>query len=118
VLAEVKAVDASWPLYGRTVIAGGGRVQPGKAAAQPALADKLGLKPGDRLVLGQASIVYAGTLLEEPDRTADGFGFGPGLVVHRDDLARSGLITLGSLYTSDLRIRLNPGRPQGKAARG
>lgn len=109
VLAEVKAVDASWPLYGRTVIAGGGRVQPGQAAAQPALADKLGLKPGDRLVLGQASIVYAGTLLEEPDRTADGFGFGPGLVVHRDDLARSGLITLGSLYTSDLRIRLNPG---------
>jgi putative ABC transport system permease protein len=109
VLAEVKAVDGSWPLYGRTVIAGGGRVRPGFAAAQAALADKLGLKTGDRLVLGQASLIYAGTILEEPDRTGDGFGFGPGLVVHQDDLAKSGLITLGSLYTSDLRIRLNPG---------
>jgi len=109
VLAEIKAVDANWPLYGRTLLAGGGRVRPGYAAAQPALADKLGLKPGDRLMLGQASLIYAGTLLEEPDRAGDGFGFGPGLVVHGDDLAKAGLITIGSLYTSELRIRLAPG---------
>jgi putative ABC transport system permease protein len=109
VLAEVKAVDDAWPLYGRVVLQGGGRVMPGRAAAQPALAEKLGLKPGDRLQLGQASLTYAGTLLEEPDRAADGFGFGPGLVIHRADLDRAGLITLGSLYTSDLRVRLSPG---------
>jgi len=109
VLAEVKAVDDNWPLYGRTRISGGGRIKPGYAAAQPALADKLGLKRGDRLLLGQATLIYAGTLLEEPDRTADGFGFGPGLVIHRADLDRAGLITLGSLYTSDLRVRLKPG---------
>ncbi|WP_353218405.1 FtsX-like permease family protein, partial [Sandarakinorhabdus sp.] len=109
VLAEIKAVDASWPLYGRTVLAGGGRVRPGYAAAQPALADKLGLKPGDVLALGQARLVFAGTLIEEPDRAGDGFGFGPGLVIHRADLAKAGLITLGSLYTSELRIRLKPG---------
>jgi putative ABC transport system permease protein len=117
-LAEVKAVDDAWPLYGRVVIEGGGRVQPGYAAAQAALADKLGLKPGDRLQLGQAILIYAGTLLEEPDRAGDGFGFGPGLVIHRADLDRAGLITLGSLYTSDLRVRLKPGLSvaQGRAA--
>ena len=108
-LAEVKAVDDAWPLYGKVVLSGGGRVTPGHAAAQATLAEKLGLKPGDRLQLGLASLIYAGTLLEEPDRAADGFGFGPGLVIHRADLEKAGLITLGSLYTSDLRVRLKPG---------
>ena len=109
VLAEVKAVDASWPLYGRVVVEGGGKVGPGMAAAQPALADKLGLKPGDRLQLGQATLTYAGTLAQEPDRAGDGFGFGPGLVVSAQDLERAQLITLGSLYTSELRVKLKPG---------
>jgi putative ABC transport system permease protein len=109
VLAEVKAVDATWPLYGRVALEGGGRVGPGMAAAQPVLADKLGLKPGDRLQLGQATLTYAGTLLEEPDRAGDGFGFGPGLVVDVKDLERAELITLGSLYTSELRVKLKPG---------
>jgi putative ABC transport system permease protein len=109
VLAEVKAVDATWPLYGRVVLEGGGKVGPGMAAAQPVLADKLGLKPGDRLQLGQATLTYAGTLAEEPDRAGDGFGFGPGLVVDVKDLERAELITLGSLYTSELRVKLKPG---------
>ncbi|WP_243442415.1 ABC transporter permease [Sandarakinorhabdus limnophila] len=111
VLAEVKAVDATWPLYGRVVLEGGGKVGPGMAAAQPVLADKLGLKPGDRLQLGQTTLTYAGTLLEEPDRAGDGFGFGPGLVVDVKDLERAELITLGSLYTSELRVKLKPGVP-------
>uniref|UniRef100_UPI0028AE7E7D ABC transporter permease n=1 Tax=Sandarakinorhabdus sp. TaxID=1916663 RepID=UPI0028AE7E7D len=109
VLAEVKAVDATWPHYGRVVLEGGGRVGPGMAAAQPVLADKLGLKPGDRLQLGQATLTYAGTLVEEPDRAGDGFGFGPGLVVNVKDLERAELISLGSLYTSELRVKLKPG---------
>jgi putative ABC transport system permease protein len=109
VLAEVKAVDATWPLYGRVVLEGGGRVGPGMAAAQPVLADKLGLKPGDRLQLGQATLTYAGTLVEEPDRAGDGFGFGPGLVVNTKDLERAELISLGSLYNSELRVKLKPG---------
>lgn len=109
VLAEVKAVDATWPHYGRVVLDSGRKVGPGMAAAQPVLADKLGLKPGDRLQLGQATLTYAGTLVEEPDRAGDGFGFGPGLVVDVTDLERAELITLGSLYTSELRVKLKPG---------
>ncbi|WP_310476320.1 ABC transporter permease, partial [Sandarakinorhabdus sp.] len=109
VLAEVKAIDATWPLYGKVVLQGGGTIGPGMAAAQEVLADKLGLKPGDKLQLGQATLTYAGTLAEEPDRAGDGFGFGPGLVVTTKDLDRAGLITLGSLYTSELRVKLKPG---------
>lgn len=108
-LAEVKAVDGTWPLYGSVKLDTGGRVGPGMAAAQPVLADKLGLKPGDRLQLGQATLTYAGTLVEEPDRAGDGFGFGPGLVVDRRDLDRADLIQPGSLFTSELRVKLKPG---------
>ena len=115
VLAEVKAVDATWPLYGRVVLEGGGKVGPGMAAAQPALADKLGLKRGDRLQLGQATLIFAGTLVEEPDRAADGFGFGPGLVIDRGDLERAELITMGSLYTSELRVKTKAGVSVGAA---
>ncbi|MEI6486569.1 MAG: FtsX-like permease family protein [Sphingomonadales bacterium] len=109
VLAEVKAVDASWPLYGKVILSGGGRIGPGRAAVQQALADRLGLKPGDRIRLGEAEMAYVGTLDEEPDRAGDGFGFGPGIVVDQSDLDRAGLITLGSLYTSELRVKLKPG---------
>ncbi|OYQ33061.1 ABC transporter permease [Sandarakinorhabdus cyanobacteriorum] len=109
VLAEVKAVDDRWPLYGRVVIDGAAHIIPGTAAAQPALADKLNLKPGDRITLGQVSLRYLGPLVEEADRAADGFGFGPGLVIHRADLERAGLLGLGSLFTVDYRIKLPPG---------
>lgn len=58
VLAEVKAVDAAWPLYGAAVMDGGKAYvpAPGTAAGQPALADRLRLKPGDMITLGQARL--------------------------------------------------------------
>jgi putative ABC transport system permease protein len=114
-LAEVKAVDDAWPLYGQVRLAGGGKVRPGWAAAQPALADRLGLKPGDPLRLGQVQLRYAGTLVEEPDRAADGFGFGPGLVIHRADLEKADLLGVGSLYRSEYRVKLAPGITMAQA---
>ncbi len=108
-LAELKAVDDHWPLYGRFAIAGGATLAPGSAAIAPALADKLGLRPGDRLTLGNASFRIAGTVAEEPDKAGEGFGFGPGVVVRLDDLPATGLIALGSLYRSHYRLRLPAG---------
>lgn len=105
-LAEVKAVDTRWPLYGRFAIAGGVTLAPGSAAIAPALADKLALKPGDRLTIGNASFRIAGVVAEEPDKAGEGFGFGPGVVIRLDDLPATGLITLGSLYRSHYRIRI------------
>ncbi len=103
VLAEVKAVGDGWPLYGKAQISGGGRITPGTAAVQPALADRLGLKAGDTVTLGQLRLRYIGTLDQEPDRAGDGFGFGPGMVIHQADLPRAGLLAPGSLYRSEYR---------------
>ncbi|KPF78582.1 ABC transporter permease [alpha proteobacterium AAP81b] len=107
-LVELKAVDARWPFYGAFRLAGGGRLAPGSAAIAPQLADRLGLKAGDRLAIGEAEFRIAGVVAEEPDKVGEGFGFGPGVIIGRDDLARTGLITLGSVYRTHYRIKLAP----------
>jgi putative ABC transport system permease protein len=108
-LAELKAVDARWPLYGRFAIAGGGVLKPGTAAVAPALADRLQLARGDRLTIGNAVFTIAGTIADEPDKAGDGFGFGPGVIVPLADLEATGLLAPGSLFRSHYRVRLPPG---------
>ncbi len=108
-LGELKAVDANWPLYGTFRIAGAARLAPGTAAVAPALADRLHLKPGDRITIGTSRFTVAGTIAEEPDKAGEGFGFGPEVIVPRADLDATGLLAPGSLYRSHYRIRLAPG---------
>ncbi len=105
-LAEVKAVDTQWPLYGQFRIAGGAKLRPGTVAIAPAMADKLGLKAGDRLTIGSGVFTVAGVVAEEPDKAGEGFGFGPGVIIPRSDLEATGLLGPGSLFRSHYRIRL------------
>ncbi len=109
VLAEVKAVDERWPLYGRFRIHGGARLAPGTAALSPALADRLKMKAGDRLAIGNSVFRVAGVVAEEPDKAGEGLGFGPGVIVPLGDLAATGLTEAGSLYRTHYRIRLPAG---------
>ncbi len=112
-LAELKAVDPRWPLYGNFRIEGGAWLAPGTAAIAPALAEKLNLKTGDRLSIGVAVFTVAGVVAEEPDKAGEGFGFGPGVIIPRADLEATGLLAPGSLYRSHYRIRLAPGADPG-----
>lgn len=107
--AEIKAVDANWPLYGRFAMAPAGHVAPGTVALSPALADKLGRKAGDTIIIGSMALKVAGIIVEEPDKAGDGLGFGPNLLMARTDLERSGLLGPGSDFSSRYRVRLPPG---------
>lgn len=109
VLAELKAVDARWPLYGRFRIDGGARLGPGEAAIAPALAEQMKLARGDRLSLGNSDFRVAGIIAEEPDKAGEGFGFGPGVIVRAADLPATGLVAPGSLYRTHYRILLPTG---------
>lgn len=113
-LVEVKGVDGGYPLYGAV------ETEPQQplpdllgqdggtygALAAPLLMDRLGLSPGDELLLGNTRIVVRGTITNEPDALSDGFGFAPRLMVSRDALAASGLIAVGSLVEHSYKIRL------------
>jgi putative ABC transport system permease protein len=118
-LVEVKAVDGAYPLYGtldatpdqplpQLLAKDGDRFG---ALAAPLLMDRLGLKDGDELLLGKAKLVMRGAVNAEPDQLSDGFGFAPRLMVSRDALVASGLMTTGSLVETSYKIRLdNPSR--------
>ncbi|WHA41432.1 ABC transporter permease [Agrobacterium larrymoorei] len=114
-LAEVKAVDSAYPLYGNFIsdpalplpqlLAKQG--ESFGAVAAPMLLERLGIKIGDELLLGNARLKLMGTIVTEPDALSDGFGFAPRLLLSRDALAASGLIQTGSLVEHAYKVRLN-----------
>jgi putative ABC transport system permease protein len=114
-LAEVKAVDGAYPLYGnfqadppqplQTLIAKQGDAY--GAVAAPLMLERLGIKVGDELLLGNARLKLTGTVVDEPDALSDGFGFAPRLLLSRDALFASGLVQTGSLVEHAYKIKLN-----------
>jgi len=113
VLAELKSIDERWPLYGRLTLAPGAlapRPSGLEAAVAPALAERLSLKVGDPVRVGETSLRVIGLIADEPDRVGEGFTLGPGILVSREALAATKLVQPGSLYTARYRIRLPAGR--------
>ncbi|SFB25590.1 putative ABC transport system permease protein [Rhizobium sp. NFR07] len=123
-LVEVKGVDGGYPLYGTVetepqqplpdLLGQEGGIY--GALAAPLLMDRLGLSPGDELLLGNTRIMVRGTITNEPDALSDGFGFAPRLMVSRDALAASGLIAVGSLVEHSYKIRLAEPSTRGAIA--
>lgn len=115
-LTQVKAVDDLWPALGAAVLDQGSLAQalavqdgvPG-ALMEQVLADRLGLKRGDRFTLGTQVFRLGAILLKEPDSATQGLGLGPRTLVRLADLAHSGLIGPGTLYETDYRLVLAPG---------
>ena len=113
-LVEVKAVDASYPLYGAATVAPAHSLadvlaqRDGAfgAAADPALLARLDIPPGGRVAIGSATIEIRATLQSEPDKLAGGIGFGPRLLVSEAALRASSLLRPGSVVRWHYRLRL------------
>jgi putative ABC transport system permease protein len=112
-LAELKAVDADYPLVGRLeldpplpldqVLADNG------AAAEPGLLTALGIGLGDTIRVGDAQVQVRALVVREPDRVANALSFGPRLLVHTDLLPRTGLLQPGALVRWSARVLLKDG---------
>ncbi len=117
-LAEVKAVEESYPLAGELVTEPalpkaelfGERNGVFGAVAPPLMFERLGIKPGSRIKLGKAVFELRATLVSEPDAASDGFGFAPRLLVSMNGMQATGLIQPGSLVEFAYKVRL-PGKP-------
>ena len=112
-LTEVKAVDDAYPLYGAVAVSRGtlagdlaATADGFGAVADPLLLGRLGLKTGDRLMLGKARLTITAELAAEPDRLGEGFLLGPRLLLSDRALAATGLIQPGSLVTWKYRVKL------------
>lgn len=116
-LVELKAVDDAYPSVGEL------HTDPATPAADllalrdgvyggiadPVLFGRLGLKPGDTVLIGSARIQLRAGLVSEPDKIAAGIGFGPRLIVSQETLRASGLLQPGSLVRWTSRVILPPG---------
>ncbi|MDB5687350.1 MAG: hypothetical protein JWR77_1939, partial [Rhizorhabdus sp.] len=101
VLGELKGIDDRWPLYGDF------RLQPGALARRPdgqsvaiapALADRLSVKVGDMVRLGEGRFRVIGLIAEEPDSVGEGFALGPTVLTDMRGIATSRLVQPGSLF--------------------
>lgn len=115
-LVELKAVDAAYPTVGTLetdppmtpVDLFADRNGAYGAAADPALLARLDLKVGDRIRVGDTAIDLRASLVSEPDKIANGIGFGPRLLVSQDALRATGLVQPGSLVRWTYRVVVPP----------
>jgi putative ABC transport system permease protein len=116
-LTQVKSVDAAYPLIGQVLLdpampladaLAGADGLPG-AVVHPLLIDRMGMQIGDTFRLGTQEFRLMAAITREPDAGADGFGLGPRTIVATDALANAGLLTAGSLYSTEYRMLLPEG---------
>ena len=116
-LIELKAVDAAYPLYGAVALTPAQELAAALAprdgvygaVTEPAVAERLGLKIGDRFKIGAAVLQLRATVERLPDAALSGLAFGPGTIVSAAALGETGLIQPGALVNYEYRIRLPPG---------
>lgn len=116
-LIELKAVDHAYPLYGRAGVSPALNLQQTLACralacgavVEQALLDQLHLVRGRFMRIGIQTFRIEAVLTNEPDRLSDGFSLGPHVIVSGAALARTGLVTPGSLIDYATRVRLAPG---------
>jgi putative ABC transport system permease protein len=115
VLAELKAIDDAYPLYGTLTLADGKRAsQPeqGETYIGQSMSERLDIGVGDSVRFGEQPFRVAGIIGEEPDRLGEGFTLGPVAIISLKSLPTTGLIQPGSMYQSKYRVKL----PQSQSA--
>lgn len=98
-LIEIKAVDGRYPLVGEVPTNGAkfaDAIADG-AAVDPVLLERLGLKVGDEMRIGEASVPVRATIGDEPDAVADRLTYGPRVFVSLATLDKTRLVQPGTL---------------------
>ncbi|MCW5649221.1 MAG: ABC transporter permease [Ramlibacter sp.] len=107
-LVALKVVSPGYPLRGNLRVADGPEAPAAPTRDVPAqgdawidapLLDALGLKMGDSLLLGDASLRIARIIVTEPDRGAGFMSFSPRVMINEADVARTRLVQPASRLT-------------------
>lgn len=119
-LAEIKVVGPGYPFYGRIELQSGGAfenaLRPGALIVEQTLLDRLQLKIGDPLQVGEATLAIADVVLSEPDRPVNFFALGPRVFVALEDLRALDLVQKGSRVSHRLLLKLGPAADAEKVA--
>ncbi len=119
-LAELKGVDDGYPLAGDVTLKSSGSfahaIAGDGAVADAMLLERLGLKIGDKMRIGEAEVTVGGILDSEPDAVADRMTYGPRIFVSLATLEKTGLVKPGTLIRWRYAIKLPEASASDKQA--
>ncbi len=110
-MVELRGVERGYPFYGSLVLQNGqpyshALVEGDGALVRPELLARLGVKAGDRIVIGGRSFTVRGIIDQEPGRRVGGFSLGSRVIVDLADLKRTGLLSFGSRASYQLLLKV------------
>lgn len=115
-LVEVKGIERGFPLYGDFRLADGrpfdySLVENGGAVVAPLLLERLSLRVGDKVKIGEKVFEIRGVTRQEPG-SAGGFRLGPRVFVERAALEAAGLTGFGSRARRKILFKAVDGRTE------
>lgn len=124
-VVELRGVSSAYPLVGKVELQGSRDLKStlapdhgaAGAAVEQALLDRLGIRLGDRFLIGNVPVVAHAVLVSEPDRLARGFPLGPRVLVRFDTVEKGGFLGTGAPFAETARIALSPGADLKASAR-
>ncbi len=110
-MAEVRGVQAAFPLYGTVELQGGqpyshALLKDHGALVRPELLAALESRVGDDILIGTGRFTVRGVIVSEPGRRVSGFSFAPRILVDAADLETTGLLGFGSRVSRDIQLKL------------
>ncbi len=113
-MVELKGIEPPFPFYGDFLLADGTRfdhalLKGDGAVVAPLLLERLSLKVGDRVRLGEKTFEIRGVTRQEPG-SGGGFRMGPRVFVAREGLESAGLTGFGSRARRKMLFKVPEGR--------
>lgn len=114
-MAELRAVQPRFPLYGAIELQGAQRYAPALLAdhgvlVRPELLTAIGVAVGDQIVIGRSTFTIRGLIAKEPGRGMGEFSLGPRVIIAYDDLASTGLLGFGSRARRSMLVKMDESR--------
>ncbi|EHD0100061.1 FtsX-like permease family protein [Vibrio vulnificus] len=99
-LVTVKAVEESYPLLGELVLSQGDvkqeHVKPGELWLDGRVMERLSVRAGDVVTIGDADFPVTGVIESEPGLSFNPFQQMPAVYIHQSDVDKTGAIQVGS----------------------
>lgn len=120
-MVELKAIAPPYPLYGDFKLSDGATfdhklLEGNGVVVAEALLERLKLKAGDVVRIGEAAFVIRGSFAEEPGGASGGFRLGPRVFIGRDAVGATGLVGFGSRARHRMLFRARDGETERLAA--
>ena len=111
-LARIKGVTSSYPLYGEVELASGKplweQLDANNDIVAPEVLRSLNVNIGDTIAIGEGQFIISDELIREPDRPLTAFGFGGRVMMAQEALEATELIGQRSRVSYEIEIAGDP----------